>query len=112
MVLGRCRAALPISGGSIRPALAAWCRRSYASAACAYRLPDRARRARWPNGRASVRGCAGRALVMVVNLRPSPLSHVYDGRECLGHVLARGKIGRTETRNEPNGGLRLRAGLD
>jgi len=49
---------------------------------------------------------------MVVNLRPSPLSHVYDGRECLGHVLARGKIGRTETRNEPNGGLRLRAGLD
>src|SRR5215813_14167851 len=66
MVLGRCRAALPISGGSIRPALAAWCRRSYASAACAYRLPDRARRARWPNGRASVRGCGPSFLLSIV----------------------------------------------
>jgi hypothetical protein len=24
---------------------------------------------------------------------PSPLSYVYDGRECLGFVLARGKLG-------------------
>src|SRR5262249_27078379 len=24
---------------------------------------------------------------------PSPLSYVYDGRECLGFVLARGKVG-------------------
>ena len=25
--------------------------------------------------------------------RPSPLSYVYDGQQCLGHVLARGKAG-------------------
>jgi hypothetical protein len=24
---------------------------------------------------------------------PSPLSYVYDGRECLGFILARGKLG-------------------
>jgi hypothetical protein len=23
----------------------------------------------------------------------SPMSYVYDGRQCLGHVLARGKLG-------------------
>ena len=25
--------------------------------------------------------------------RPTPLLTVYDGRQCLGHVLARGKAG-------------------
>jgi len=30
---------------------------------------------------------------MVVNSRPSPLSYVYDGRDCLGFILARGKLG-------------------
>ena len=29
---------------------------------------------------------------MVVN-SPSPLSYVYDGRDCLGFILARGKLG-------------------
>jgi hypothetical protein len=23
----------------------------------------------------------------------SPLSYVYDGRQCLGHIIARGKLG-------------------
>jgi hypothetical protein len=30
---------------------------------------------------------------MVVNSRPSSLSYVYDGRDCLGFILARGKLG-------------------
>jgi hypothetical protein len=28
-----------------------------------------------------------------MNSRPSPLSYVYDGRDCLGFILVRGKIG-------------------
>ena len=28
-----------------------------------------------------------------MNRAPSPLSYVYDGRECLGFVLARGRLG-------------------
>ena len=23
----------------------------------------------------------------------SPLSYIYDGRQCLGHIIARGKVG-------------------
>jgi len=36
---------------------------------------------------------AGRALIMVVNSRPSPLLYVYDGSDCANLVLARGKLG-------------------
>jgi hypothetical protein len=28
-----------------------------------------------------------------VSSTPSPLSYVYDGRECFGFILARGKLG-------------------
>jgi hypothetical protein len=28
-----------------------------------------------------------------VNSRPSPLSYVYDGRQCIGHIISRGKLG-------------------
>jgi hypothetical protein len=24
---------------------------------------------------------------------PAPLAYVYDGRQCLGHIIARGKTG-------------------